>query len=87
MVYTKLRTYIYHKYALMLAHCVLCVLNSFEQPSIAGIEESNIGNKLLQKMGWNKGRGLGKAGQGIVNPITVGHHAVGREATKTASIT
>jgi len=55
----------------MLPHCVLCVLNSFEQPSIAGIEESNIGNKLLQKMGWNKGRGLGKAGQGIVNPITV----------------
>jgi len=42
-----------------------------EQPTKAGIGQDNIGNKLLQKMGWSAGQGLGKAGQGIVNPIEV----------------
>ena len=28
-----------------------------------------IGEKLLQKMGWNQGQGLGKTGAGSVNPI------------------
>lgn len=41
----------------------------YEQPTKAGIGEDNIGSKLLQKMGWSSGQGLGKAGQGIVNPI------------------
>lgn len=40
-----------------------------EQPTKAGIGQDNIGNKLLQKMGWSSGQGLGKKGQGIVNPI------------------
>ncbi len=52
-------------------NAVLDCCDSFEQPTTAGIGESNIGNQLLQKMGWNKGKGLGKTGQGIVNPITV----------------
>ena len=52
-------------------NAILYSPDSFEQPTTAGIGESNIGNQLLQKMGWNKGKGLGKTGQGIVNPITV----------------
>ncbi|XP_060079203.1 RNA-binding protein 5-like isoform X1 [Ylistrum balloti] len=40
-----------------------------EQANKAGISQDNIGNKLLQKMGWSSGQGLGKKGQGIVNPI------------------
>lgn len=41
----------------------------YEQPTKSGIGGDNIGNKLLQKMGWKAGKGLGKSGQGIVNPI------------------
>ena len=47
--------------------------------SSAAVEESafqenklandNKGFKLLQKMGWNEGQGLGASAQGIVNPI------------------
>ena len=44
---------------------------SFEEPTKTGIGGENIGNKLLQKMGWSAGQGLGKKGQGIVAPITV----------------
>ena len=43
----------------------------YEQPTKSGIGGDNIGNKLLQKMGWQAGKGLGKSGQGIVNPIEV----------------
>uniref|UniRef100_A0A0B7APJ4 RNA-binding protein 5 n=2 Tax=Arion vulgaris TaxID=1028688 RepID=A0A0B7APJ4_9EUPU len=42
---------------------------SYEEPTKLGIGEENIGNKLLQKMGWSEGQGLGKANQGIVDPI------------------
>ncbi|KAI8644946.1 G-patch domain-containing protein [Parasitella parasitica] len=35
------------------------------------IPESNIGYKLLQKMGWQAGKGLGSQGQGRVDPIRI----------------
>ena len=37
--------------------------------SINGIEQTNIGHKLLKMMGWSGG-GLGKGGQGISEPIS-----------------
>ena len=33
------------------------------------IPETNIGNRLLQNMGWTPGTGLGSKGAGIKNPI------------------
>ena len=59
----------------------------FEQPTKAGLTGDNIGNKLLQKMGWSAGQGLGRKGQGIVNPIQVlimGHY--GRESQYISTI-
>ncbi|XP_046840229.1 RNA-binding protein 5-like isoform X2 [Xenia sp. Carnegie-2017] len=41
----------------------------YEQPTKNGIQEDNIGNKMLQAMGWTVGTGLGKDRQGIVDPI------------------
>lgn len=35
------------------------------------IDESNVGHQMLKKMGWS-GAGLGKAQQGIHNPISGG---------------
>ncbi|XP_065648288.1 angiogenic factor with G patch and FHA domains 1 isoform X1 [Hydra vulgaris] len=35
------------------------------------ISEENVGHKLLAKMGWKSGDGLGKNGKGIVQPILV----------------
>jgi len=40
-----------------------------EQIHAAPRVSGGIGEKLLQKMGWNKGEGLGKTGDGEVNPI------------------
>ncbi|KAL1410167.1 hypothetical protein Q8F55_004172 [Vanrija albida] len=34
-------------------------------------DESNVGNKLLSKMGWASGTGLGREGEGRVDPIHV----------------
>ncbi|XP_028407873.1 RNA-binding protein 5-like isoform X2 [Dendronephthya gigantea] len=42
---------------------------SYEQPTKDGITSDNIGNKMLQAMGWTAGTGLGKDRQGIVDPI------------------
>ena len=33
------------------------------------IPECNMGNKMLQTMGWSPGQGLGKKSNGIVNPV------------------
>ncbi|XP_068630512.1 calcium homeostasis endoplasmic reticulum protein isoform X2 [Battus philenor] len=40
-------------------------------PSFLGLDPSNKGHQLLQKMGWSAG-GLGAAGQGIAEPISGG---------------
>jgi len=49
----------------------------FEQPTAKGIEADNVGNKLLQKMGWSSGQGLGKKGQGITDPVEAKSRALG----------
>ncbi|VDI56706.1 G patch domain-containing protein 2 [Mytilus galloprovincialis] len=33
------------------------------------IPETNIGNKMLQSMGWKPGSGLGAEGEGIQTPV------------------
>ncbi|XP_043466496.1 RNA-binding protein 5-like [Leptopilina heterotoma] len=42
---------------------------SYEEPTRAGIGSDNVGNKLLQKMGWSEGMGLGKSNQGRTSII------------------
>lgn len=42
------------------------------------IDQSNVGNRLLQKMGWSEGQGLGKKNQGRTNIIEVRIRTVGR---------
>lgn len=43
------------------------------------IGEENIGNKLLQKMGWTAGQGLGKEGQGRIGPVEAQGGGLGRK--------
>ena len=45
------------------------LLFQVEQIHAAPRVSGGIGEKLLQKMGWNKGEGLGKTGAGEINPI------------------
>uniref|UniRef100_A0A1I7UXR7 RanBP2-type domain-containing protein n=2 Tax=Caenorhabditis tropicalis TaxID=1561998 RepID=A0A1I7UXR7_9PELO len=40
-----------------------------EDASKRPLDDTNIGNRLLKSMGWKEGQGVGKHGQGIVNPI------------------
>ncbi|KAG7283246.1 hypothetical protein CRUP_004988 [Coryphaenoides rupestris] len=42
---------------------------NYEQPTKDGLMSDNIGNKMLQAMGWQEGRGLGRHQQGITAPI------------------
>lgn len=36
-----------------------------------GVDDSNVGNQLLAKMGWTAGTGLGKGNEGRVDPVAV----------------
>ncbi|KAI4879602.1 hypothetical protein NFI96_027996, partial [Prochilodus magdalenae] len=42
---------------------------NYEQPTKDGLNSDNIGNKMLQAMGWKEGKGLGRNQQGITAPI------------------
>ncbi|XP_014211033.1 RNA-binding protein 5 [Copidosoma floridanum] len=42
---------------------------AYEEPTKTGIGSDNVGNKLLQKMGWIEGMGLGKSNQGRTSII------------------
>uniref|UniRef100_A0A3Q3IB94 RNA binding motif protein 5 n=1 Tax=Monopterus albus TaxID=43700 RepID=A0A3Q3IB94_MONAL len=42
---------------------------NYEQPTKDGLSSDNIGNKMLQAMGWQEGKGLGRNQQGITAPI------------------
>ncbi|KAM9758952.1 RNA-binding protein 5-like isoform 1-T1 [Menidia menidia] len=42
---------------------------NYEQPTKDGLTSDNIGNKMLQAMGWQEGKGLGRHQQGITTPI------------------
>lgn len=42
-----------------------------EQLAARPIDQSNLGNRMLQKMGWSEGQGLGRANQGRTNIIEV----------------
>ena len=38
-------------------------------PKPSGVADSKIGSKLLKKMGWTEGQGLGKQSQGQTEPL------------------
>lgn len=44
---------------------------AYPSTSMSGLDASNKGHQLLQKMGWSAG-GLGASGQGIAEPISGG---------------
>ncbi|XP_030421510.1 angiogenic factor with G patch and FHA domains 1 isoform X1 [Gopherus evgoodei] len=52
------------------------------------ISDSNKGRKMLEKMGWKKGEGLGKDGGGMKNPIQVEIHKMhaGLGTSRPASV-
>ncbi|KAM9483640.1 RNA-binding protein 5 isoform 2-T2 [Clarias gariepinus] len=50
---------------------------NYEQPTKDGLNSDNIGNKMLQAMGWKEGKGLGRNQQGITAPIEAQMRAKG----------
>ncbi|KIM21755.1 hypothetical protein M408DRAFT_76581 [Serendipita vermifera MAFF 305830] len=48
-----------------------------QPPKEPAKDENNIGNKLLKKMGWSEGTGLGLSGEGRVDPIQTAMYASG----------
>lgn len=65
---------------------------NYEQPTKDGLNSDNIGNKMLQAMGWKEGKGLGRNQQGITTPIEVSTRILrccwgvfSTQATKTVS--
>lgn len=53
------------------AFCSMWFYRNYEQPTKDGLNSDNIGNKMLQAMGWKEGKGLGRNQQGITTPIEV----------------
>lgn len=51
--------------------CSFMLDRNYEQPTKDGLTSDNIGNKMLQAMGWQEGKGLGRRQQGITAPIAV----------------
>lgn len=54
---------------------------SYEQPTKDGLTSDNIGNKMLQAMGWQEGKGLGRHQQGITTPISVSRQTIIRSTS------
>lgn len=50
---------------------VLChfTFSGFVGENAQPISENNIGNRMLQNMGWTPGSGLGRDGKGLAEPI------------------
>ncbi|KAI8824275.1 uncharacterized protein EV422DRAFT_478677, partial [Fimicolochytrium jonesii] len=47
-------------------------LHSMDQTSMdSHLPEHNVGYQLLLKMGWSKGKGLGRGGEGRVDPVRI----------------
>lgn len=60
---------------------------SYEEPTKMGIGAENLGNKLLQKMGWQEGMGLGKKNQGRTTIIQAERRsATAGLGTKTSGV-
>ncbi|GAA5937958.1 hypothetical protein JCM1841_005036 [Sporobolomyces salmonicolor] len=59
-----------------------------EAPNKGGLEESNAGLKMLEKMGWSKGAGLGASGTGRVDPVQAAQfqQGVGLGAAKGVAV-
>lgn len=60
-----------NKVGMDMSHLNSC--STTEPPTRASVEntiaESNLGRKMLSKMGWKEGQGLGKDETGIVEPV------------------
>uniref|UniRef100_A0A3P9KBY0 RNA binding motif protein 5 n=1 Tax=Oryzias latipes TaxID=8090 RepID=A0A3P9KBY0_ORYLA len=56
---------------------------NYEQPTKDGLTSDNIGSKMLQAMGWQEGRGLGRHQQGITTPIAVSQRTPSIQASFT----
>ncbi|KAK9806345.1 hypothetical protein WJX72_010872 [[Myrmecia] bisecta] len=49
--------------------------SSFQRSADTALDESNVGYQMLQRMGWNAGKGLGRKEDGIVEPVKGGVEA------------
>ncbi|GAA5874348.1 hypothetical protein JCM16303_005821 [Sporobolomyces ruberrimus] len=57
-----------------------------EAPNKDGLEETNAGMKMLEKMGWSKGAGLGASGTGRIDPVQAAQFAQGAGLGSTKGI-